>query len=191
MLYNEMILPFETVPFEEMQKKHAEQYFQWHMNTLEERICRLQEYIKETGATFILDRSPDSLILLWEWFEPRIGLSKKTDEELEEEINGCSERLRYHVLENPNKLSSETVTLAWDIAAYFGEVIIKSNSQIYWGYLSKPKKLDGVNRPRLLGFAGDMSVYTYGRVEVCIWKSIKTSDRMRLYDMYKICVDMI
>lgn len=57
-------------------------------------------------------------------------------------------------------------------STYFGEVFIKNNPNIYWGYLSKPKKLHGVNRPRLLGFAGDMSVYPYGRVEMCIWKTI-------------------
>ena len=139
----------------------------------------------------VLDNTPESLIGLWEWFEPQIELCPKTEIELDDEIKRFPERLRYHVLENPNKLSEKTVMIAWDIAAYLGEVVIKNNAQIRWGYLSTPKKLHGVNRPRLLGFAGDMSVYVYGRVEVCIWKSLDKTDRMRLYNMYTVCKDMM
>ena len=189
--YKEMVIPFDAVPFEEMKKKQAEQYFQWYMDTLVERLRRLQNYIMETGGIVVLDKTPASLIGLWEWFEPRIELCRKTEKELEHELDGCHERMKQHVFENPNKLSAETVAVAWDVAAYFGEVVIENNEQIRWGYLSIPKKLNGVNRPRLLGFAGDMSVYVYGRVEVCIWKSVKNNDKMRLYDMYKVCKDMI
>lgn len=191
MSYKEMVIPFEVVPFEVMKKKQAEQYFQWYIDTLDERLCRLQKYIMETGSVIVLDKTPESLIGLWEWFEPRIELCRKTEKELEEEINGCPEKMTHHVLENPNKLSTETVTVAWDIAAYFGTVVIENNAQIRWGYLSTPRKLNGVNRPRLLGFAGDMTVYVYGRVEVSIWKSLNKTDRMRLYDMYTVCKDMM
>ena len=191
MSYKQMIIPFKTVPFEEMKKKQAEQYYRWYMDTLDERVCRLQKHIMETGNTLVLDKTPESLIGLWEWFEPRIELCQKTDLELEDEAKGFSERMRYHVMENSKKLSVETVTIAWDIAAYFGEVFIKNNPNIYWGYLSKPKKLHGVNRPRLLGFAGDMSVYAYGRVEVCIWKTLETVDNMHLFNMYQVCLKMI
>lgn len=191
MSYKEMIIPFKTVPFEEMKKKQAEQYYRWYMDTLDERVCRLQKHIMETGNTLVLDKTPESLIGLWEWFEPRIELCQKTDLELEDEAKGFSERMRYHVMENSKKLSVETVTIAWDIAAYFGEVVIVNNPQIRWGYLSTPKKLSGVNRPRLLGFAGDMTVYVYGRIEVGIWKSLDKFDKMRLYDMYTICEDMM
>lgn len=186
-----MIIPFVTVPFEEMKKKQAEQYYRWYVDTLDERVCRLQKHIMETGNTLVLDKTPESLIGLWEWFEPRIELSQKTDLELEDEAKGFSERMRYHVMENSKKLSVETVTIAWDIAAYFGEVVIVNNPQIRWGYLSTPKKLNGVNRPRLFGFAGDMTVYVYGIIEVGIWKSLGRFDKMRLYDMYTVCKDMM
>jgi hypothetical protein len=191
MSYKEMIIPFKMVPFEEMKKKQAEQYYRWYMDTLDERLCRLQKYITETGNMLVLDKTPESLIGLWEWFEPRIELCQKTDLEMEDEVKRFPEKMRYHVLENPNKLSAETVTIAWDIAAYFGEVIIENNAQIHWGYLSTPKKLNGVNQPRLVGFAGDMTVYVYGRVEVCIWKSLNNIDKIRLHDMYIVCKDMM
>ena len=78
MSYKEMIIPFKTVPFEEMKKKQAEQYYRWYMDTLDERVCRLQKHIMETGNTLVLDKTPESLIGLWEWFEPRIELCQKT-----------------------------------------------------------------------------------------------------------------
>jgi len=184
-------MPFEMVPFEEMNKKQVKQYFEWFMSTLDERCNRLQNYINLTGGNVVLDKSPESLVGLWEWFEPRMETTPKTDKELEAELKGCIPRLRYHVLENVDKLSPGTVTIAWDIAAYFGEVVRNNYTQIYWGYCSTPKKLNGVNRPRLLGFAGDMSVYVYGRVEVGIWKSLREKNKMRLYDMYVICQKMM
>ena len=67
MVYEEMVIPFEVVPFEEMKKKQVEQYFQWYMDTLVERLCRLQNYITKTGGTVVLDKTPESLISLWEW----------------------------------------------------------------------------------------------------------------------------
>ena len=120
MLYPEMILPFEMIPFAEMKKKQAEQYLQWYVD-----------------------------------------------------------------------ISLNTLIIAYDISAYLGEVIIKNHPQIKGGYLSKPKRLHGVNRPRLLGFEAGLSAYTYGRVEVCIRKSIKAPGKMYLYNAYEICVNMI
>lgn len=38
--------------------------------------------------------------------------------------------------------------IAVDISAYFGEVFIKNNPNIYWGYLSKeikPLEFEGLN----------------------------------------------
>ncbi len=78
-LYKEMIMPFIMVPFEEMKKKQAEQYYRWYIDTMDERICRLQNYITETGKFLVLDKTPESLIGLWEWFEPRIDLCAKAD----------------------------------------------------------------------------------------------------------------
>lgn len=39
MSYTAMTLPFETVPFNEMKKKQAEQYFNWYVDTLDLFQC--------------------------------------------------------------------------------------------------------------------------------------------------------
>lgn len=191
MQYNGMTPPFELISFEDMKKKQAEQYFVWYIDTIEQRIQNLEKYINLTGTRMVLDKTPNSLIELWDWFSNHIEVCTKDKQELMLESAMRPDWIKAHIMSDRRKLSLNTIMIAVDISAYFGEVFIKNNPNIYWGYLSKPKKLHGVNRPRLLGFAGDMSVYVYGRVEVCIWKTIETVDNMHLFNMYQVCLKMI
>lgn len=191
MQYNGMTPPFELISFEDMKKKQAEQYFVWYIDTIEQRIQNLEKYINLTGTRMVLDKTPNSLIELWDWFSNHIEVCTKDEQELMLESAMRPDWIKAHIMSDRRKLSLNTIMIAVDISAYFGEVFIKNNPNIYWGYLSKPKKLHGVNRPRLLGFVGDMSVYVYGRVEVCIWKTIETVDNMHLFNMYQVCLKMI
>nr|WP_308496822.1 hypothetical protein [uncultured Agathobacter sp.] len=191
MQYNGMTPPFELISFEDMKKKQAEQYFVWYIDTIEQRIQNLEKYINLTGTRMVLDKTPNSLIELWDWFSNHIEVCTKDEQELMLESTMRPDWIKAHIMSDRRKLSLNTIMIAVDISAYFGEVFIKNNPNIYWGYLSKPKKLHGINRPRLLGFAGDMSVYEYGRVEMCIWKTIETVDNMHLFNMYQVCLKMI
>lgn len=191
MQYNGMTPPFELISFEDMKKKQAEQYFVWYIDTIEQRIQNLEKYINLTGTRMVLDKTPNSLIELWDWFSNHIEVCTKDEQELMLELTMRPDWIKAHIMSDRRKLSLNTIMIAVDISTYFGEVFIKNNPNIYWGYLSKPKKLHGVNRPRLLGFAGDMSVYPYGRVEMCIWKTIETVDNMHLFNMYQVCLKMI
>lgn len=191
MEYTAMIIPFETVCFDEMNKKQAEQYFDWFIRTKGERLKRLQEYIFNDNKEIILNNNPESLIELWKWFEGKIELVKKSEEEMRKEAEGMPGWMKSHILKNPIRFTVNTWVLAYDISVYLGEVVITNNPQIYWGYLTKPKRLHGVNVPRLLGFQGDMSVYLYGRIEVCMWKSVENTNERYLYDVYMKCCDML
>lgn len=191
MQYNGMTPPFELISFEDMKKKQAEQYFVWYIDTIEQRIQNLEKYINLTGTRMVLDKTPNSLIELWDWFSNHIEVCTKDKQELMLELTMRPDWIKARIMSDRRKLSLNTIMITVDISAYFGEVFIKNNPNIYWGYLSKPKKLHGVNRPRLLGFAGDMSVYPYGRVEMCIWKTIETVDNMHLFNMYQVCLKMI
>lgn len=158
MQYNGMTPPFELISFEDMKKKQAEQYFVWYIDTIEQRIQNLEKYINLTGTRMVLDKTPNSLIELWDWFSNHIEVCTKDEQELMLESTMRPDWIKAHIMSDRRKLSLNTIMIAVDISAYFGEVFIKNNPNIYWGYLSKPKKLHGINRPRLLGFAGDMSV---------------------------------
>ena len=80
--YPLMETPFTLVPFNEMNKKQVGQYFQWFMVEKDKRLYQLEQYInKNNPAKVILDKSPESLIPLWERFEDQIEWEEKTEDE--------------------------------------------------------------------------------------------------------------
>ena len=186
--YSLMETPFEYIPPNERNKKQTKQYFDWFLTQIDTRIEILQGYIDKTSTKkIVLDKSPESLIDLWEWFEDKIEEVKLTDEEIEKMLEGKS-RFERDVLKDVNtKLSTLTLALALDISTYFGETMIHNNPAIYWGYKTKPKKLVGVNQPMLLGFEHDeLSLEQRNAVMVCVYRSLEKKNKMELYETYEI-----
>ncbi|MDD4295465.1 MAG: hypothetical protein PHC69_00715 [Ruminiclostridium sp.] len=83
-----METPFELVEFKDMNKKQAEQYFQWFMVEKDKRLYQLEQYINNNMHTerIFLDKSPESLISLWGWFEEQIEWVEKSEKEIHDEI---------------------------------------------------------------------------------------------------------
>lgn len=186
--YSLMETPFEYIPPNERNKKQTKQYFDWFLTQIDTRIEILQNYIDKTSTKkIVLDKSPESLIDLWEWFEDKIVEEKMTDEEIEKMLAGKN-RFERDVLKDTNtKLSTLTLALALDISTYFGETMIHNNPVIYWGYETKPKMLIGVNQPTLLGFEhGKLSLDQRNAVMVCIRRSIRKRNKMELFETYEI-----
>lgn len=186
MKYRLMETPFALAPFEDMNKKQAEQYYQWFLTEKEHRIQQLEQHIRQSNISISLDKTPESLLDLWEWFEGNIEWEKKTEEELNNEMVGRPDWMRPHILADTQKMTILTLALGMDISIYFGETLISNNPSIYWGYRTSPKKLDGVNRPILLGFKGDICAFPYTLIRVCIRKSTREKNKYRLFDLYKI-----
>ncbi|MBQ2980912.1 MAG: hypothetical protein IJD58_02175 [Lachnospiraceae bacterium] len=181
---------FELEYFSKMNKKQAMQYFEWFMETKEERFRILQEYIFRDTDKVILDKTPESLIGLWEWFQTKISWEEKTREEIELELKGRPEWMTQIILADTKKIADLTLKLAYDIGMYFGEVFVENNSSLYWGIKTKPKALNGVNQPNVLGFLGDVNMYAYGIVQVAIRKEHKETKVTRLFDIYNTWLDM-
>ncbi len=179
-----METPFALTPFGDMSKKQADQYYQWFLTEKEHRIQQLEQYVKQSTNNISLDKEPDSLIDLWEWFEGNIEWENKTEQELHNELDGQPNWMRPHILAETRKMTVLTLALGMDISIYFGETLIYNNPSIYWGYKTSPKKLDGVNRPILLGFKGEVCVYPYTLIQVCIRKSTEHKNKNQLYDLY-------
>ena len=182
--------PFELEYFSEMNKKQAMQYFQWFMETKEERFRVLQEYIFLDTDKVILDKTPESLIGLWEWFHSKISWEEMTKEEIELELKGRPEWMKQMILLDTKKIADLTLKLAYDISLYFGEVFVENNVLLYWGVITKPKSLNGVNCPNVLGFLGDVNMYAYGILQVAIKKEYKETKATRLLDIYNTWLDM-
>ena len=186
MNYPIMEPPFILLPFEEMKKKQVEQYFQWYMTEKENRIRQLDKFIKQETTKILLDNTAKSLIDLWEWFEGRIEYQEKTEGELHNEISGKPIWIQEIMQQTPKRLTLLTMALAEDIAIYFSDTMIKNHSEIDWGYRMKPKKLDGVNQPILVGFRGDISTNPRTLISVCISKSTRKKNKYQLHETYEI-----
>ena len=183
--YPLMETPFTLVPFNEMNKKQVGQYFQWFMVEKDKRLYQLEQYInKNNPAKVILDKSPESLIPLWERFEDQIEWEEKTEDELKAELIGRPEWMQRHIIAETKTFTTLTLTIVMDISIYFGETMIRNNPTVYWGFKSSPKKLDGVNRPILLGFKGDINVFPFTLVRVCARKSTRSKNKNQLYNLY-------
>ena len=146
----EISIPPIVKPFDQMSKKDAQEYFDWYKSTMQERIAYLG-----TVSKVDLDYSPASLRRLWAWFLRR-GEVEITPKEklanLEEQLRAANSPFVKEVLaDNEKQLTLETEIIVQDIARYFGEVFIKNNPSLYWGYYSRPKNDAFVNQPVLMG----------------------------------------
>lgn len=152
--------PFEVKPFEKMSAKEAKKHFKWYVLEVPNRINLLSVLFTATGGKGnLLDFSPMSLISLWQWFLTHIKTTVKTKEEIDNELQNTPDWLKEEVRSNNKKLSLGSTTLAMDIAIYFAETIIKNcDMKVKWGYITKPKSLEYVNSPVLVGFKYNMEL---------------------------------
>ncbi|MDG0790939.1 hypothetical protein OMP38_08725 [Cohnella ginsengisoli] len=113
--YPMMIPPFKIVEFSELTKKQAKEHFDWFVNEIPTRINILMGAIEFSGMKNIerFDKSPESLIILWEWLKKRI----KTVPISEEEMDGLRSALPEWVLKDVSdwKLDTGTSTMAVDV----------------------------------------------------------------------------
>ncbi|MBO4651341.1 MAG: hypothetical protein J5653_09125 [Clostridiales bacterium] len=178
--------PFEIKSFVLLTKKEAKQHFQWFMETKESRIRQLEDFIIQSGYSISLDKTPESLIGLWKWYEDQIEWVDKTEKEIADESASIPERLREVVPINTKKLSVQTLALGLDISVYWGETMIDNNSGVHWELKTSPKKLDGVNRPQLIfDAAHGLCTYPPTMIHVCTLKSSEEKNEKRLFDLFK------
>ncbi len=184
MRYEMMISPFEMVDFDKMNKKQAQDYFDWYIEQSDYRISLLLNSIKEDGIDYSFDYSVESLIPLWEWFENKIEFRQLSVAEYESVVSKYPEWLRDSI--DKTHLSWETLMYCADIGLYFAEVIIRHNEKVSWGFFTKPKNRMNVNQPVLLGFNYDKDLNPRVVVVNCALRSGEKRLPTRLYDIYMV-----
>jgi len=183
MEYNIMTAPFEFSSFGNLSKTEAKEFFNWYVSQVEYRITVLEEFILQDGWQIALDYSLESLIPLWDWYETKIHLVNKSEDELQKEYAKYPKWLHSEI--SPMKISPETLHYGMDIAVYFAEVIIRSScGKIKWGYFTAPRRRMSVNEPVLLGFKENMDLNPRLVVVNCTRRSSREAKRTRLFDMY-------
>lgn len=183
--YKLMLPPFEYKDFRGLSKKQAEEYFQWYIGQTDLRIRQLWAYIQSTGKNnFSCEYTPESLVGLWEWFEPHIYLEEKNSEDFLMELSKTPEWLHSSIPKE--EFTTMTLALIVDISFYFAKTFIMRNPNIVWGYFTKPKNEVSVNMPVLLGFKSNMKLDPRRIVSVCARKSYRESNPNRLFDIYNV-----
>lgn len=187
--------PFEVKPFGKMSAKEAKKHFEWYVSEVPNRINLLIDLFGATGGgeKKYLDLSPKSLIILWEWFLPNIKTTLKTKEEIDNELQNIPDWLKDEVRRNNKKLSVASTTLAMDIAIYFAETLIKHfEKNLKWGYITKPKSLEYVNSPVLVGFKSDMELNPRTVVYNLTLDAIDgNTSKEALYQLFKVWLEYI
>ncbi|WP_433958715.1 hypothetical protein [Cytobacillus horneckiae] len=194
MEYPLMTPPFEIKPFKKMTKKEAQIHFEWYICEVPERVELVRRAYFETGGGNLenLDFSPQSLINLWTWFIPRINTIIRSEEEIEEEIKKVPDWLKGKVPEDKQKLSVGSLSLAMDIAIYFGEVFIGNFDKLYWGFVTKPKSSASVNRPVIMGFSTGIELDPRILVHNLTFNVINgNTDKESLFNLYQVWKDDI
>lgn len=191
-------IPPLTKPFARLTAGEAQTFFAWYMQEIPKRV----EYISTYSANQLgihrsrMDVSPESLILLWQWFLDIAELERTPQKRLDELHKIYKDTPidihEYLVSESVEQFSLQTEFILRDIGMYVGEVFTKNNPSIHWGYYNAPKTDFFVNMPLLLGFEDSsfsppfkMSfepVHMVGVQAANIWdKTQKDDDLFRLY----------
>lgn len=183
MEYYMMQPPIEKVVFKDMKPKEAQAYFDWYMSEIPTRIKMLKNIVGEE-ADLKLDYSLNSLVSLWGWFENKIVLVERDKDLFQKDLDEAPEWFKPYV---SNKiLSYDTLMYAMDIAIYYGELIIKNNPEIHWGFFTKPKNRSGVNEPTLLGLSGNDDLNPRKIIYNLTQRSVKEKDKNRLLNNYNV-----
>ena len=142
----EICIPPLKKPFSRLTHQETEEYFQWHLSHLSERISYLSSVVSNSLAIHQseLDLSPGSLLPLWSWFLAVAELEPTPMArlmELDQQYHTHLEQIRAYLLDqSQDQFSLETEFILRDVGMYLGQVFTKNEPGIYWSYYEKPQK---------------------------------------------------
>ena len=187
-IYN--VFPEEYERIKELKKKDVQRMFDWYVGQSETRINILKQYANQDSSVPVnLDYTPESLIALWTWFEPRIKKQKRKIKDILKEKKSHPDWMQEYVPKE--EFTLETLNLIWDIAYYFAEVMLRNNQSIKWGFFIASSNVADSKEPVLTGFVDGDVLNPQRTVYVCALKSFKSSNCMQLYDIYSVWLKYI
>lgn len=190
MSYELLKLPFEFESFDKLNKKQTQEFFDWYVGEIDNRISLLIHAMSEDGVNDVLDYSIESLIPLWRWFETKISFRKRSKIEVLREIIIFPEWMKEYI--SKEDLSFETMAYVSDIAMYFAEVMIRNtDGKVQWGYFTKPKNRMSVNEPVLLGFKDGVELNSRRIVNNCARCSSREKQPERLFNIYNVWMEYL
>lgn len=190
--YSLINLPFHKSG-SELTATEAQEYFDWFVSVIPERIGVLNGLVQENEPLISkgLDvTNPDSLIPLGNWLKENVSAVKRTENELQtlkKNVVGPLRHISDQVIQDW-ELSPESLSLAYDVGMYFGEVLIAEQPEKLKWRLRNNAEIDSIdndyNQPVVQNVLWVNPVHLvrvleYGFVD-------GTRDSSRLHELYKI-----
>jgi hypothetical protein len=183
--------PFEFEGFRGMSKKKVEEYFEWYINEIPNRIKLLRSAYKlHNRNDNVLDYSSDSLKSIWAWYLKNVKIVPLSNEEYESELKSVPPHIRYCIPKK--KIELGWVQIALDIGIYMALCMLNYCPKLKWGFVSKPWNLDSVNKPVLLGFTLKTGFDTSRIMSTLMSKAIdSTTQDDDLYNLFMVWTEYI
>lgn len=159
LLNYDILVPPLTKPIDTFSATETAAFFSWFQGQIP---CRI-DYLSGRCAEQLgvnkqdIDLSVDSLLLVWKWFLEIAETERTPKRKLNCFIDNYGDEhyafRQYLLSQEENQFSLQTEYILRDIGMYIGEVFVRENLGIHWGYYTEPQTDISVNRPVLLGFA--------------------------------------
>lgn len=151
MVYTDLSVPHKFIKaggFDNFTPKEAREYLKWYTGCIPERVEYFKKYVQEFQDN-PMDYSLESLYLLDDWFITQIEYEYKTDEEILEfcKRNYFSESTDLLSLSAKTVWTDYTYALMYDIARYYGEVMVRNINGMRWGVKTTSKNWVYRNKP--------------------------------------------
>jgi hypothetical protein len=146
--YNTIQPPF-TLKFWDMSKKELRDYYNWFQKAIPERIDELDSAVRSSDGfeDWRSGYTPSSLNPLGNWFATQVQYRPRTEEEMQEIA------IQSPFPRSNQVMTNRTISLAMDIAMYFGQVLLRNHPSLRWEQPFGSKKYIDYGQPVLAGFS--------------------------------------
>ena len=187
--YRSALLSFSK-SFRDMNQQELQALYNWYVSVIPKRIQVLTEAVKGTSGyeSWEPDFSPDSLELLGRWFAHTIKTRNRTREEKKEIYANAPEWFK-HVKVSDETLTTQTLSLAFDIGMYVGQVFLKNNPRLRWFHELRRKDDIHYGYPVIAGFIKEICFNPTHMLRVYARKLMDKENKSTLKDLYTIWIE--
>ena len=188
--YHPIQPPVRTLRLRELSKRELREYDRWFHEVTPERVGELADFVRRSPGFehWRPDYSRGSLDSLGRWLATKVETRQRTQEELDE----IASRLPHREYVSQNALTDRTISLAYDVGMYLGEVLVRNNPTLGWDQIFGSKRFIDYGRPVIVGFRGKVPFNPVGMLLTYVGKLERGTDRGRgLRELYDVWINLI
>ena len=183
----QLVSPPFSMCFSDMSQLELREFYHWYISIIPQRIQVLAEAVKMTSGyeNWEADFSPDSLEPLGRWFAQTLKTRPRTREE-KEEIYAYAPDWFKHVRVGDETLTTQTLSLAFDMGMYVGQVFLTNHPRLKWFHELRRKDDINYGYPVIAGFMKGICFNPTQMLRVYARKLMHPENQSSLKDLYKI-----